>query len=354
MNGGRFVSSDSVVFPNTAHVSKTSKVQEGFLFGSSLFSGIAGAIYVFEWLGQKFNMAESRAKHWCFTLNNYTDQDLQRLHEAFNNDAFNMLYLVYGRETGDSGTPHLQGFVSFSERTRFSTVRNRLGQCHLSVARRITHAIDYCKKDGDFDEFGEPPCNVQGKRTDLELFKEAVKSGMTDLKEIRENHSAVWARYRTFCLEYLGDNTPERVLEDHSLNTWQQELRDLLVLPPSDRTIVFVVDAVGGGGKSWFAHKYQEWHPDKRVQVMQPGKKADMAYALEVGLNVLFVDAPRSKQGEYIQYDFLEDVKNGAVFSTKYESRCKKFAPPHVIVMMNEEPDMLKLSADRYHIISVE
>lgn len=67
----------------------------------------------------------------------------------------------------------------------------------------------------------------------------------------------------------------------------------------------------------------------------------------------MFVDAPRSKQGEFIQYDFLEDVKNGYVFSTKYESRVKTLDNVHVVVNMNETPDMSKLSADRYHIIDI-
>ena len=67
---------------------------------------------------------------------------------------------------------------------------------------------------------------------------------------------------------------------------------------------------------------------------------------------VLF-DCPRSKQGEYIQYDFLEEVKNGYVFSGKYEPRIKRFKVPHVVVAMNEYPDMEKLSADRYNIITI-
>lgn len=78
-----------------------------------------------------------------------------------------------------------------------------------------------------------------------------------------------------------------------------------------------------------------------------------MAYALDLSTTVLFVDAPRSKQGEYIQYDFLEEAKNGYVFSPKYESRMKILPKMHVCVFMNERPDMHKLSQDRYHIIEI-
>jgi len=63
------------------------------------------------------------------------------------------------------------------------------------------------------------------------------------------------------------------------------------------------------------------------------------------------VDVPRSK-GEHLQYSFLECVKDGLLFSTKYESVMKQFDPPHVFVFMNEEPDQKALSEDRYHYIS--
>jgi hypothetical protein len=78
-----------------------------------------------------------------------------------------------------------------------------------------------------------------------------------------------------------------------------------------------------------------------------------MVYALHPFLMVLFLDAPHSRQGGYIQYDFLEEVKNGYVFSKKYESEVKIYAPIHVVVNINKEPDRTKLSPDRYHVINI-
>ena len=78
-----------------------------------------------------------------------------------------------------------------------------------------------------------------------------------------------------------------------------------------------------------------------------------MAYTLIPEPLVVFFDCPRSKQGEFIQYDFLEEVKNGFVFSSKYESRNKAFDSPHVVVFMDEQPDMTKLSEDRYNILEL-
>lgn len=285
-------------------------------------------------------------KHWCFTLNNPAQADEDRLQGPLTD----VEYIVYGREVGEQGTPHLQGYVVFSARKRITQVTAIIGQAHCTLTRDRAASITYCKKDGNFFEAGTPPCPPQGKRSDIDLFKEAVQGGMLDMNELMENHSAVYAKMRRFVFEYVELHTELPQIEAFPLRLWQQTLNGMLNLPADDRKIIFVVDVVGNTGKSWFCRYYESLHAN--VQVILPGKKADMALVLVSTSRVLFMDAPRSKQGEYIQYDFLEDVKNGYVFSSKYESRNKRMAAKaHVVVMMNEEPDMTKLSADRYEII---
>jgi len=292
----------------------------------------------------------SRAKNWCFTLNNYTaDQEAAIAATVESGEAE---YVVVGREVGESGTPHLQGFIVFQKRKRLSQVRDLLANnAHLEVARLPKEAAEYCKKDGDFKEYGSFDADTKGKRNDLEAFKEDVKAGMLKLDAIRETHSSVYARYPRFCLEYIRQYAPKKELDGHELMPWQSELKSFLDGEPDDRTIVFIVDRDGNKGKTWFAHHYCDTNDN--VQVILPGKKADMAFVLDTTIRVLFVDAPRSKQGEYLQYDFLEEVKNGYVFSTKYESMVKTLQRVHLVVMMNDDPDMAKLSQDRYKIIEI-
>lgn len=296
-----------------------------------------------------FVMAGS--KNWCFTLNNYTEDDISRLNDLIQTER-KVTYIIYGKEVGQSGTPHLQGFVTFRSRLRLNQVKELIGSNpHVEVARNPNASINYCKKEGDWKEFGQRG-GGQGKRSDLDDFKEAVKAGMLSLSEIREHHSETYAKYPRFVLEYIDDNYPQVVIPDFPLRPWQLDLKRRLEEPADRRKIIFIVDEVGNSGKSWFAHYYTRLLGEC-CQVMLPGKKADMAFALKAGLKVLFLDAPRSKQGEFIQYDFLEDLKNGYVFSTKYESRIKSYEPLHVVVNMNESPDMTKLSADRYVIVNI-
>jgi hypothetical protein len=284
---------------------------------------------------------------WCFTLNNYTEQDVERLKSP----GGDVVYLVAGREVGESGTPHLQGFVKFKSRKRLSQVKAIIGStAHVECSRNQPASIEYCKKDQNFFEFGIFQGKA-GRRTDLDDFKDAVKSGVLDLRQIREEHSDVFARYPRFCLEYIDDHRPQREQTLHALYPWQATLSEALKRVADDRTITFVVDITGNSGKTWFAHYFCSLH--EHCQVLIPGRKADMAMTLDVDVRVLFMDAPRSKNGEFIQYDFLEEVKNGYVFSSKYESRNKRLGKVHVVVLMNEQPDMTKLSADRYNIINL-
>jgi len=290
----------------------------------------------------------SRAKHWCFTLNNYTGNDIDRI----NANASFFDYIIFGREVGESGTPHLQGFVSFTARVRLNHCVATIGQAHFSVARNIDHSIQYCKKDGDFTEIGTRPVVKQGTRNDLESFKQAVMNGEHNVKKLRAEHSDVYARYPKFCADFLNDHLERPVPTLYPLRPWQQTMYEKLKLAPDRREIFFIVGFNGNEGKSWFGHYYCFMHDN--AQVLLPGKKADMAFALNTNVRVLFIDAPRSKQGEFIQYDFLEDVKNGYVFCAKYESKIKYMQPCHVVVFMNEDPDMNKLSKDRYNIIRIK
>jgi len=288
--------------------------------------------------------SRSRGKHWSFTWNNYNEQDVPtRLPEG-------AAYIIAGREVAESGTRHLQGAIGYTTKKSFSQVQHQFPNCHLSISRNVVHAVNYCKKEGDYIEFGEVPSKeVRGQRSYIRELQEAVRNGCYSIDQLREDHPEVVAKYPRFVFDYLRQHRPRQPVEEHPLRQWQEILQNDLSQPPTSRTIIFVIDYDGNAGKSWFA----DWYVANNIQcqIINPGKKADMTFALKEETTTLFIDCPRSKQGDLLQYDFLEDVKNGRVFSTKYESGMKYLMPCHVVVMMNEEPDLTKLSRDRYKLI---
>ncbi len=109
------------------------------------------------------------------------------------------------------------------------------------------------------------------------------------------------------------------------------------MLPPDDRSIIFVVDPTDNTGKTWFAKYFGFLHPSNS-QIRKFGKDADMAFARDFHIRYLFMNCAR-QQLEYLNYGFLESVKDGMVFSSKYESVVKTLGPCHVVVLMNAEPD---------------
>lgn len=120
------------------------------------------------------------AKNYCFTINNYTEEDIEKLKNAENTE--NVVYLCYGRERGAEGTPHLQGYISLTQRRTLRWIKNYLSErAHFEQAKGSpSQNRAYCSKeaesDTDFYEFGQCP-GGQGTRTDLAAVVAAIKSG---------------------------------------------------------------------------------------------------------------------------------------------------------------------------------
>jgi len=96
----------------------------------------------------------SRFRHFCFTLNNYDEEEYASIKLWFEQEA---KYWIIGREVGESGTPHLQGYASLSGRHNFDYVRNKLGtRCHIERSRGTARQNrEYCSKGGDYAEGGK-------------------------------------------------------------------------------------------------------------------------------------------------------------------------------------------------------
>lgn len=98
----------------------------------------------------------SPAKRWVFTLNNWTDEEEAEVRRFIERECS---YGVFGREVGESGTKHLQGFVIVKRKVRLPQLTGYFNnRAHLEVARGTPEdSRVYCTKDGDFYEWGTCP-----------------------------------------------------------------------------------------------------------------------------------------------------------------------------------------------------
>lgn len=142
------------------------------------------------------------SRAWCWTLNNPTADD-PKLLEACPISK----YICWGLETGESGTPHFQGYLELSKPVRISGIKKLEGpfaRMHLESRRGSRdEARNYCMKGeqshDEWSEFGPDGPNFglnaaffefgswehsQGHRNDLDKARTlALEGGMRAVTE---------------------------------------------------------------------------------------------------------------------------------------------------------------------------
>jgi hypothetical protein len=155
-------------------------------------------------------MPSSQARHWCWTLNNYTDDERNALEALGSELPEPVIYLIFGEEEGENGTPHLQGFISFSKRMTFRFTKTLISErAHLESAKGSPKQNkEYCSKGKNIKEYGTLP-GGRGARTDLEAVAQACREGKS-LKEIAEDYPSAALQYSTGILRLKQFYRPER------------------------------------------------------------------------------------------------------------------------------------------------
>ena len=92
---------------------------------------------------------ESGRLKWTFTWNNYGPSAIQDLLDYARDSANKCDICFFQQETGESGTPHLQGFMQFSVKKRMQTIKNSLSNTiHFEPSRgTIEQNLEYCSKE---------------------------------------------------------------------------------------------------------------------------------------------------------------------------------------------------------------
>lgn len=93
-----------------------------------------------------------KGRMWCGTLNNYSEEEEDKVKEFISEHC---IYGIYGREVGENGTPHLQCYFHLPEQQRGSYLKNFIPRIHIELCRgNEEQNVNYCQKEGDFWEHG--------------------------------------------------------------------------------------------------------------------------------------------------------------------------------------------------------
>lgn len=130
----------------------------------------------------------AKARNWCFTLNNYTEDDIKHLQTVEQ--------YVFQEETGENGTPHLQGLIMFKNARALTAMKKINGRCHWEICRNKIASIQYCTKDSsrtgtiftniELPKFGHKDTDTTRVAKEVFLRNEIEKNLQEDLQEIRD------------------------------------------------------------------------------------------------------------------------------------------------------------------------
>lgn len=251
---------------------------------------------------------ESPKKRWCLTLNNYSEIEYDNLISFFSSNSSNKF--IIGKEVGENGTPHLQIYVNFAQKIRFSAIKKINDRLHIESARgsELENTI-YCSKEGDY------------------------------------------------ILRNLKIPKPLKLIDENNLFNWEKIILDIIKNEPDDRSIYWFKDDSGKGGKTSFC----KFLCARNGAIMLGGKSADMKngvveYKKTNGdtPELILINIPRSFDKNYISYTGIEEVKDMCFYSGKYEGGMVLGNCPHLFVFCNELPDTNEMSIDRWNIYDIE
>lgn len=263
----------------------------------------------------------TKRRGWCFTWNNYTEEDWEQIKKYVDTQT---QYYIVGKEEGKlNNTPHLQGYIYYANARTFKQVKDMLPKCHIEPSRGTPiQNHNYCSKEGEYIERWN---QCKNKQSVAEFIAERKKIALNKYK------STVWKQ-------------------------WQADIIAKLDAKADDRSIIWVVDEKGHCGKSYLA-KYLYL---KHATIIADGHKSDIFNQLNIKINIerqditlCILDIPRCGE-HYINYGVIEQLKNGLIYSGKYEGGDIIFDPLHIIIFANFEPDYYKVTSDRWNIIEVK
>jgi hypothetical protein len=145
-------------------------------------------------LSQNTEDNSKQSKRFTFTLNNFTDAEYKSLEDAFH--LKKVSYVLFAKEVGSQGTPHLQGYLEVTKKKTFNGIRKALEipRLALMVAKgNAKENLAYCSKENSPLVFGAPM--IQGERTDIALVKDLIDQGKSMI-EVANTDFKTYVRFK--------------------------------------------------------------------------------------------------------------------------------------------------------------
>lgn len=252
-----------------------------------------------------------RNRKWCLTINNYTEDHLTQLAQlATTSDRY-----IIGREVGEQGTPHLQCFFRFKNPKRFTTLKSLIPHGHWEIAKgSIQDNFKYCSKEGHYDS------NIKPKVSREDLRNMVLSS----------YENVVW-------------------------KDWQQDVINIIDEEPDSRSIHWIYEPAGNVGKSFLC----KFLACRQGTIVCSGKATDIFNQVNATIEsgtvpkIVICDIPRVVS-KYVSYQAIEKIKDGCLYSGKYEGGLCIFPNVHVVCFANQKPDKTAMSEDRWRVYRVQ
>lgn len=138
-----------------------------------------------------------RSRGWCFTLNNYTEEDFVKFTKG---EHINTLERwIVGKEIGESGTKHLQGYYYFKNARTLKKMKEVDGKAHWEAAKGSPKQnMDYCSKDGEYLSHNmNEEINIR-KKTISDEFEEGTFRFAEEKRIFREEFAEEWKRAQEY------------------------------------------------------------------------------------------------------------------------------------------------------------
>ena len=289
---------------------------------------------------------------------------ISNTNELSNVNTEKIRYYIFARyKTKISESPYLKGYVEFKQGMSKVAITQAFGVERLRVENR-TDAKDvvinnYLEKDEEAIIFGAPGKSGRPRSSsssssltledELATLKEMISEGKT-IKQICRLEPVLYCKHTKYInaeLEFWKEDQQQAALskwvETIVLNERQLEL-DAAVEAQTDRQVTWIEDEIGKTGKSfWSRYKFATMGALR----IENANTKDIAYAYD-GESLVIMDLSRTNEVK-VNYDAIERLKNGMMFSSKYKSKAKLYVKcPKLVVLANFAPDFSKLSQDRW------